>query len=325
MLPLSNGDLGTLQKPKTDVASAYFRLFGPRRESGWRTLLGAILPRSILQAVPLQRNKEIAEANESIRHFCHKSIERAKDRLATREEKKETDIISVALRSEQFDDEDLMNQVMTFLVAGHETTAQTLSWAIYFLYEHPTVQSRLRSEIRNHLPPLLNGHDQFLPGRLDELPYLHAVCNETLRLMPALPVVYRQAAEPTTILNHFVPAGTMIAISPWIINRLFQIWGADAEMFNPDRWLGNLPKAAAAKEGVDGKDKYNMLTFLHGPRSCIGQTFARAELPVLLSSLVGRFEFEAPLEEGNVQANFNVVTVKPKGGLKVRLRRLEGW
>ena len=137
--------------------------------------------------------------------------------------------------------------------------------------------------------------------------------------MPVIPMVYRQAAEPTSILGQYIPKGTVLAISPWAANRSTEEWGEDAEEFNPERWmLSDSGSKHAAKTS-------ELLTFLHGPRSCIGQGLARAELAVLLAGIIGSFELELAGRTEDVREEFGFISVKPAGGLRVRARRLDGW
>lgn len=136
------GDFAALSDSETGIAKAYLTLFGPRQEWGWRTFLGALLPRLVVQALPLRRNKEIGESNQIIRDFCERSIERSMERIKSSEGKRSADLLTVAMSSGQFDTADLVNQLTTFLVAGRETTAATLTWATYFLSENLQMQSR---------------------------------------------------------------------------------------------------------------------------------------------------------------------------------------
>ena len=108
----------------------------------------------------------------------------------------------------------------------------------------------------------------------------------------------------------------MVNISPWMINRLPALWGADAEDFKPDRWM----KEGAANTGGAGSH-YSFLTFLHGPRSCIGQGFAKTELKYLMSAMVLKFEMEMA-DKGEVVVPGGAMTIKPKNGLKLKLREL---
>lgn len=144
-------------------------------------------------------------------------------------------------------------------------------------------------------------------------PFLTAVCNETLRLYAPAPTTARYAAVPTTIGNVRIPQGTEITVAPWAVNRSRDLWGADAADFNPDRWLEG-PNAAHG----GAESPYAFLTFLHGPRSCIGQSFARLEMKCLLAALAMRFRFELAVPDQTVEIS-GFVTIKPEGGLRLKV------
>ena len=312
------GDFGTIRNPNTELSKAYGRLFAPKDERDIRSTLAIFLPRKMLQMMPLQRNENIRASNAAIRDFCRQSIRREKEKLAKPEGIQSVNIISVALRSQEFDEDGLVDQLMTFLVAGHETTSHSLSWAVYHLCKHPRMQSRLRSELQGHVPSSGTGVT-FDSVDVDALPYLQAVCNETLRLTPVIPMTYRQAAETTSILGHVIPARTVLVVSPYAINRSQDHWGEDANVFNPERWLD-----ATETTERSSKSNYGFSTFLHGPRACIGQGFARAEMAVLLAGIIANFDVGLHGQESEEVFRFGLITLKPVGGLKVTLRKRDG-
>ena len=238
-------------------------------------------------------------------------------KLATKKEGTARNILSVAIESGGFTDEGLVNQLMTFLVAGHETTASALSWAICMLCEHPEVQSRLRKEVSLLPDPRLPA-SSISSNDIDSLPYLNAVCNEVLRLYSPVPVTVRVAANDTTLLGHYIPKGTTIFISPWATNANKEFWGEDAADFNPDRWLG---EGKAKTGGVESN--YAFLTFLHGPRSCIGQSFAKGEFACLLAAWTGTLETEFANSDYVIKVK-NGLTPRPQD-LAVKVRVLEEW
>lgn len=228
------------------------------------------------------------------------------------------DIISVALSSGAFSDEKLVDNMMTFLAAGHETTASALTWAVYMLCQNPAAQTKLREEIHSHIPSLTT--DQKITSEIiDNMPYLHAVCNETLRVWSPVPLTLREAANDATILGQFVPRGTKVILAPWAVNYSTELWGPDAAEFKPERWM-----ASGQANAGGASSNYAFLTFLHGPRSCIGNKFAVAELACLLAALVGHFEFEKtdPDEKIDIKGG---VTARPKDGMNITVKEVEGW
>ena len=151
---------------------------------------------------------------------------------------------------------------------------------------HRDLQDRLRQDIKHHMAR--NGRGQSVDAAvLDSMDYLDAVSNEVLRLYPPVPLTLRQAVRQTTVKDQVLPKGSYVIICPWAINRLPSIWGHDAGEFDPDRWMGQ-EKSSHGGAGT----AYGKITFLHGPRSCIGQGFARAELKCLLVALLLRFHVE---------------------------------
>ncbi|KAK0103126.1 hypothetical protein ONS96_005734 [Cadophora gregata f. sp. sojae] len=243
-----------------------------------------------------------------------------KRQAAERGEKLGVDILSVAMESGGLNDDELANQVMTFLAAGHETTASALTWTMYLLCTHPEVQRRLREEVRGKLVDPITGKlkSEVDALEIDHLPYLNAICNEVLRIMPSVPLAIRVPKRDTTILGQHIPKGTHIIIAAWAINASKEYWGDDALEFNPERWMG---EGNAKSGGV--KNNFAILTFLHGPRSCIGRDFARSELLCLAAAWFGSFECELE-REGLETDMIGWVTLRPGHGLPVRLKEVVG-
>lgn len=244
------------------------------------------------------------------------SIQAKRQELLQEKGKIEVDILSVALECGGFTDEDLVNQLMTFLVAGHETTASALTWAVYLLCKHPEMQSRLRNEVQANLPTPLDQNATITSADIDNLPYLNAFCNEVFRLYPPVGVSIRKAVRDTTIAGIFIPKGTNIVLPPWAVNASTALWGSDAAAFDPERWIG----PGRANSG-GANSNYAFLTFFHGPRSCIGQSFAKAEFACLLAAWVGTFDTEL-IDKDFVAKLGGGFTAKPRGGVHVNVRQL---
>jgi cytochrome P450 len=314
-------DFNAIQDPSSELNQCYRRVFQPDGgQRRWFAVLSLVVPHFVLTNLPFKRNYEVKEARALIRRVCHDLITEKKAKLAAGKST-DKDILSVALESGGFTDENLIDQLMTFLAAGHETTASAMVWACYLLCNHPAIQTKLRAEIRANLPPLSDALETVTADDVDKMSYLHAVCNEVLRFIPPVPMTMRVAGENSTILSHPIPKGTTIVIAPWAVNRNPELWGEDVDEFKPERWLTDDGHA----NNTGGADSnYSFLTFLHGPRSCIGQRFAQAEFACLIAAWVGRFEMEL-VDKDFVPDIAGGITAKPRGGLKVRLRVVEGW
>ncbi|ROT36942.1 cytochrome P450 [Sodiomyces alkalinus F11] len=337
-------DFGAIRDPDNPLVVTYQRVFKPSRQGQLLGLLGLFLPGRLVQMLPVKRNEDVVQASRVIRSTCRDLIREKKEKLAQKQ-LPDMDILSVALESGTFTDENLVDQMMTFLAAGHETTASAMTWAVYMLCLHPDVQSRLRAEIRAHLPSPDHhpGSDSATVTAIDidrRLPYLSAVCSEVLRYFAPVPMTLREAAVDTSLNGQKIPKGTRIMLCPWAVNKDVSLWGDDAGVFNPDRWLASSGPSAAGEnsEGDGGGEKattsggassnYAFMTFLHGPRSCIGQGFAKAEFACILASWIGRFEFslknEEEYDENKVDIKYGI-TARPAKGLYVNATVVEGW
>jgi cytochrome P450 len=176
--------------------------------------------------------------------------------------------------------ETMRDQVMTFLGAGDDTTAIGVAWTLHLLSTHPEMQTRLCEEIRAHMPLLFDPATRYDPECLekadfDQLPYMDNVCRESLRYIPPIPMTVRESIADDKLGEYHVPAGTVIYILANAINRLPMYWGPTADEFNPDRW-DKLPETYCTNA---------FMTFLQGPRGCVGRKFAETEMKVLLACL----------------------------------------
>ncbi|KPM45472.1 hypothetical protein AK830_g1012 [Neonectria ditissima] len=318
-------DFGAIRDENSAIAMTYRKVFKPSRQAQILALLGFFIPTRLLSALPVRRNEDINEAANEIRAVCRELIQEKKAKLGNKEQP-DVDILSVALESGGFSDENLVDQLMTFLAAGHETTASAMTWAIYMLSRYPEVQSRLREEVRERLPSVDSDVD-ITSLDIDHMPYLNAVCSEVLRYYSPVPLTIREAVHDTTILGHPVRRGTRIMLVPWATNFDSTLWGPDAEHFNPERWLGG---EGADKKAASGgaSSNYAFLTFLHGPRSCIGQSFAKAEFACLLAAWISRFDFaltDPTLADEKKLDIRGGVTARPARGMHVKVKVVGGY
>ncbi|KAG6831946.1 hypothetical protein H0H92_006547 [Tricholoma furcatifolium] len=220
------------------------------------------------------------------------------------------DIMSLLVRARKADmendknvyamsDRAMMDQVLTFLGAGHETTATGLSWTLWLLANDQVAQKRLRQE----LAPVFASNSRPDYRNLKDLQWLDCVIMESLRLLPPVPLTVRTTTQDDYVDGILVPKGTLLTIPIRIVNTWKVLWGEDAEEFNPSRWL-NLPK--------DYNPVFSMLSFLAGPHACIGKTMAIIEMKAVLAALVANFEFEP---------SFVGQTIKPAAAITMNFRQ----
>ncbi|TFK49746.1 cytochrome P450 [Heliocybe sulcata] len=196
-------------------------------------------------------------------------------------------------------DEELLAQMAVIFVAGHDTTASTLTWLLWMLANNVDVQTKLRSELR--AAQAQSGSDLTLED-IEGIPYLQAVVKEALRLSPPVFQSSRIASKDSVlplsepiettsgelVQQLHVPKGTeiVVAIGPYQRDRT--VWGEDADEFNPERWLNG---EQAAKNGTNVGVTSNLLAFLSGTRACIGWRFAMLEMQSLAAEMINNFEF----------------------------------
>ncbi|MFD5142053.1 cytochrome P450 [Streptomyces sp. NPDC058401] len=205
----------------------------------------------------------------------------------------------------EFDATELREQVLIFLLAGHETTATSLAFSLHLLARHPGFQDRARAEVTEVLGDRTPG-----AADLDRLPYLTRVLKEAMRLYPAAPVLGRRSVAAAEVDGYTIPAGADVIVAPWVTHRHPGYW-PDPERFDPDRFT---PEAEAARP------RYAWLPFGGGPRACIGQHFSVLESVIALAMLLRAYEFEAVDTEVAVTAG---ITLRTTGPARCRIRRLE--
>ncbi len=198
----------------------------------------------------------------------------------------------------------LRDEVMTLVVAGHETTANLLSWAFYLMSEHPDVARRLKEEV-----DLVLGDRVPVLADLPRLAYTKRVIEESLRLYPPAWVFERQSTQEDVLSGFRIPKGSILGISPWCIHRSERLWD-EPERFDPDRFL---PEAVAARP------KFAYLPFGGGPRFCIGNGFAMMEAQIIVAMIAQRWSLE--LVAGHPVVPDPLVTLRPRHGMQMTLRR----
>ena len=224
-------------------------------------------------------------------------------------------LLDVMLRStddgEGMSDQQLRDELITILIAGHETVASALTWACYLLAQNPTAEARLRQELRQ----ALGEGDNLRPPSVDDLPaldYTRRVFDETLRLYPPAWLVTRKNVQDDTIRGARIPAGSLVVISIAGVQRSPACWN-NPQQFDPDRFL---------PENSAGRHRYAYLPFGGGPRLCIGNTFALQEAPLVLAAIYQRYHLE--LVDPEAMIVDALVTQRPRGGLHMRVRPADG-
>ncbi|KAJ7435983.1 cytochrome P450 [Mycena galericulata] len=320
-----NYEINALGTPDTEIqdelAKAFEDLVTAETEITFSNLLQHTFPP--LRRLPTVGGNITIKSQATITRIGMKLLAESKREIAqdgTFETGRGRDLLTLLVRantskeiapSQRLSDEDVLAQVPTFLVAGHETTSTALTWALFSLTQNTAAQMRLREEL------LSVSTDHPTMDELNELKYLDCVVRETLRVHAPVTHSARVAmrddiipfSTPYTDIHGTVHEtlrirkGDAISIPILAVNRDVNIWGPDAMEFIPERWESETPMSNTIP-GVWGQ----MLTFLGGPKGCIGYRFSVVETKALLFTLVRAFEFELafPVEDLGKMSSFIV-------------------
>ena len=262
--------------------------------------------------VPMARNRKLKEALGSLRSIVDSLIKRRRtqlDNFATNTSRQRDLLTTLMLAkdgetSESMSNEQLHDEVMTLLIAGHETTANALAWAWVMLDLHPNEQERLHRELHE-----VTGGRPVAAEDLPRLPRLRMVFLETLRLYPPVWMFDRRAIQADRLAKTNIRPGDLVIISAYAVHRIPSLW-ADPEAFRPERF-------EPGKE--EQKNKFAYLPFGAGPRICMGMSFAMMESQIILGTLLGRFRARLA-EPGPVPPSCQV-TLRPSRPVMLQLER----
>ncbi|HEV2558912.1 MAG TPA: cytochrome P450 [Microvirga sp.] len=201
-------------------------------------------------------------------------------------------------------DVEVQANIVTFIGAGHETTANALSWSLYLLSQAPDARARVEREVDEVL-----GDRAFEPADVERLPFTRAVIDEAMRLYPPVPFLSRAALADDRIGGLKIPKNSIVVIAPYLLHRHRTLW-EEPEAFVPERFL---PERRGAI------DRFAYLPFGAGPRVCIGASFSLQEAVIVLALFVRRLR--ADLVEGHRVMPLHRVTLRLDGGLPMRLTR----
>ncbi|CAL1713683.1 unnamed protein product [Somion occarium] len=331
---IENGDNELLRAYKD-----MFEIGISQQSGGWRSAFIVYVPYHDY-LFPDQATRTIQRCREVIERVAGQLIQEKKRKIAEAEKKGSTyegrDLLTLLLKSNQavdlppsqrISDEDILNNINTFMFAGSDTTSLSITWTLVLLAMHPDIQTKLRSECRAILPStplsdLTQEEIERLYTIVADLPYLDKIARESLRLIPPLHSSIRVATKDDVIPTSSplkrkmpdgsikevwelvtVPKGSFVHVAVEAFNMDKEIWGDNAWSFVPDRW-DNLPDAVSTLPGIYS----NLMTFSAGPRSCIGMRFSIIEMKSFLFILLSNFVF-APTEDKIGKAN--VVLTRP--------------
>ncbi|KAK0442279.1 cytochrome P450 [Desarmillaria tabescens] len=286
-------DFGSLDGQTTELGRAMKHLFTASQSNTtalehFLIALIRMLPDSVLGFLQLISTREIrliASVGNAAKKTAREVMDSPDNKAQTPGDDKDVvNLLARARSAGKMQDDEIEAQLMTFVIAGHETSSTSLSWLLYELTVHPEHQSIIRAELKQS-------------NDYDSMPFLNAAIKEALRLHPIGHSLIRTAPHDDVLplsegRTLAIPKGQTLVCSAYLYNRLPSLWGDDAEDWNPGRFLD---KTLPVSLGVYA----NLMTFSAGSRSCIGWRFAVVEMQTILANLIQHFEFSLP--EGGVE------------------------
>lgn len=210
--------------------------------------------------------------------------------------------------NENFTDQDIIDEVNTFMFAGHDTTSVGICWALYMIGRHPEVQEKLYEEMQQ-----VFGDDKTrIPTykELNDMKYLERVIKETLRIRPSVPNISRKLSEDIEMNGYKLPAGSYVTLFIYFMHH-DERYFPNPEKFDPDRFL---------PENMENRPSYAFVPFSAGPRNCIGQRFALLEEKALISTIVRNFKVTSMQKLEDIHLILELV-LRPHEGIKMKFER----
>jgi enediyne biosynthesis protein E7 len=251
--------------------------------------------------LPTPANRRFSRSLAAVDQVVYRIIHQ--HRLAQDRGEPDHDLLAMLMRARDaetgagLDDSQLRNETITFLLAGHETTANALTWIFYLISQHPAVEQQLLEEINN----VLAGRTPTLAD-IPQLPYTKSVIQESIRLYPPIWIIERRVIQQDVIHGYTLPTGSAVVISPYALHRHPAFW-REPEKFDPTRFHAGVPEA--------------YIPFGAGPRFCIGNEFAMLEAQLITVMVLQAFQLK--LLPGHPVEPQPDITLRPKHGMKMTL------
>jgi cytochrome P450 len=259
----------------------------------------------LLEKLPLPHARRFRKAKERLDETIYRIIE---ERRRSREDRGDLLSMLLSARDEEGDgsqmsDLQVRDEVMTLFLAGHETTANALTWTWYLLSQNPEVERKLHEEI-----------DAVLEGRaptfedVPRLRYTEMVLAESMRLYPPAWAIGRLALHDHEVGDYMIPAKSLVLLSPYVTHRDARFF-PEPERFDPERWT---------EEAREARPQFSYFPFGGGPRRCIGEGFAWMEGVLLIATLAGRWRMR--LVPNHRAEPLPVITLRPKYGMRMTVK-----
>ncbi|XP_048529329.1 cytochrome P450 94B3-like [Triticum urartu] len=303
----------------TEGASDFMRAFGEAQDLIVSRFLDPVAASwKVKRWLNVGKERRLKKAIADVHGFAMEIV-RTRRQSASGEENRD-DVLSRFVASDEHDDEALRDIVLSFLIAGRETTSSALTWFFWLVSSRPDVVARIADEVRSvrSMAGTRPG-DPFTFDALRDMQYLHAALTESMRLYPPVPIDSQSSAADDTLPDGtHIGAGWNITYSAYAMGRLAAIWGKDCAEFKPERWLGD--------DGAFRPESPFRYTVFHaGPRTCLGKEMAYVQMKSIAASVLEEFAVDVVRKNAGsgVPEHVLSVTLRMKGGFPVQIRRVE--
>uniref|UniRef100_A0A5B7BF79 Cytochrome P450 94A2-like n=1 Tax=Davidia involucrata TaxID=16924 RepID=A0A5B7BF79_DAVIN len=256
--------------------------------------------------------KQLRVAVNQIREFAKQIINEKKQELNEKSSLESVDLLSRFLSSGHSDENFVTDIVISFILAGRDTTSAALTWFFWLVSGNPEVEDEILREIREK-------SEAPVYDEVKDMVYTHASLSESMRLYPPVPVDTKEAMDDNVLPDGtVVKKGMRVSYHPYAMGRSEKLWGSDWAEFRPERWLER-DAAAAGKWSFVARDTYTYPVFQAGPRICLGKEMAFLQMKRVVASVLRRFRVVPAVEDGVEPVFISYLTSKMKGGFPVRI------
>nr|TKS17932.1 cytochrome P450 CYP94A1 family protein [Populus alba] len=259
--------------------------------------------------------KRLKEASSQLREFAKNIIKEKKQELSKKSSLESVDLLSRFLSSGHSDEDFVTDIVISFILAGRDTTSAALTWYFWLLSQNQEVEKEVLREIKEK-------SESPVYEEVKDMVYTHASLCESMRLYPPVPIDGKVAKHDDVLPDGtVVKKGMRVCYHPYAMGRLEVLWGSDWEKFKPERWLEGAADGANYRNGkwsFVGRDPYTYPVFQAGPRICLGKDMAFLQMKRVVAGILRRFKVVPVAEDGFEPEFVAYLTGKMKGGFPVR-------
>ncbi|KAG5250511.1 cytochrome P450 family protein [Salix suchowensis] len=261
--------------------------------------------------------KRLKEASSQLREFAKNIIKEKKQQISKNSSLESVDLLSRFLSSGHSDEDFVTDIVISFILAGRDTTSAALTWYFWLLSQNQEVEKEVLREIKEK-------SESPVYEEVKDMVYTHASLCESMRLYPPVPIDSKVAQHDDVLPDGtVVKKGMRVSYHPYAMGRLEVLWGSDWEKFRPERWLESATDGAnkAGKWRFVGRDPYTYPVFQAGPRICLGKDMAFLQMKRVVAGILRRFKVAPVAEDGFEPVFVAYLTSKMKGGFPVRFEK----